>query len=55
MNAVKGYTVVHGSLNTTGALSTRNSIDKALPAISANSWPGSRDRMSVATRADVEH
>lgn len=36
-----------------GAYSTMHSTDKALPAISLNSAPGSRDLISVATEDNV--
>ncbi len=36
------------SANTVKAFSISHSIVRAFPAISANSWPGSRERIKVA-------
>lgn len=42
--------VYWASAKTLGALSTIHWTERALPAMSANSRPGSADRMSVATQ-----
>lgn len=48
IKAVSDFAFYEETSNTEGAFSISHSIVKALPAISPNSRPGSRDLMSVA-------